>query len=114
MTAALVHHSFDAVAGELSPFVQRIHDIAKGSELRSACPYLGLRALRPILAEAKSWRLLTDAEELMRSHATSQRAEWLAFLSKRERQVRHCSDLHAKVVATSRLTVDHPGATIPK
>jgi hypothetical protein len=95
----LVHHAIDTVAGELSPFVQRIHDIAKGSELRIACPYLGLRVLRPILAEAKSWRLLTDAEELLRSHAPSQRAELLAFLLKHERQVRHCPDLHAKVVA---------------
>lgn len=95
----LVHHAFDAVAGEISPFVRRIHAIAKGSQLRIACPYLGLRVLRPILAEAKSWRLLTDAEELLRSHAPSQRAELLAFLLKHDRQVRHCRDLHAKVVA---------------
>lgn len=95
----VVHHALDATAGELSPFVQRIHAIAEGSELRIACPYIGLRVLRPVLSVARGWRLLTDAEELLRSQAPSQVAELVKFLGDNEKHVRHWPGLHAKVVA---------------
>jgi hypothetical protein len=95
----LVHHPVHSTGRELSPFAMQIHAIADGSNLRIACPYLGLHVLRPILAKAKRWRLLTDAEELLRSHARRQRDEWIDFLAKHEAFIRHWPGLHAKVVA---------------
>lgn len=95
---SLVHHALDAEPRTLSPFVQHIHAIADGSDLCIACPYLGVGVLEPILRMAKSWRLLTDAEELLRSYEESQRAEVLKFLVDHGQRVRHWPDLHAKVV----------------
>lgn len=97
---SLVFHALDPDSRTLSPFVQHILSIADGSrDLRIACPYIGLAVLRPVLATAKSWRLLTDAEELLKGKHASQRPEWVRFLAEYREQVRHCRWLHAKVVA---------------
>lgn len=95
---SIIHHIVGAPAGETSPFILRIHAIAKGSTLRIACPYIGLRVLRPIVERSKTWRLLTDTEELLRNQPTSQCAEWVAFFEKHPEKIRHCRGLHAKVV----------------
>lgn len=97
--AILVYHPLDADPGGLSPFMQRITQVVRASDARIACPYLGLRVLRAVLSETKRWRLLTDAEELIKSPPPSQRAELLKFLVDHERHVRHWPGLHAKVVA---------------
>lgn len=95
---SLVHHALDAEPGAISPFVQHIHNIAEGSDLCIAGPYLRVRVLDPILRKAKTWRLLTDAEELLRSHARCERAEMVKLLVDHGKHVRHWPDLHAKVV----------------
>lgn len=95
----LVHHAFDLQPGDLSPFVRHIHAVAEGSDVRIACPYVSLRVLRSFVRKARRWRFLTDAEELLRSHAPSHRAELLKFLADHQEHVRHWPGLHAKVVA---------------
>jgi hypothetical protein len=94
----LVHHALDASPETLSPFVEHLSAIAGGSDLRVACPYLGLAVLEPILNRARSWRLLTDAEALVKSLVGAQRAEIVRFLVEHGERVRHWPDLHAKVV----------------
>lgn len=95
----LVHHALDSEPGALSPFVKYINTVAEGSDVRIACPYVSLRVLRSLVGKARRWRWLTDAEELLRSHAPSNRAELLKFLADHQERVRHWPDLHAKVVA---------------
>jgi len=94
----LIHHPASPSSGEISSFVRHIHEIAEGSNLLIACPYISLRVLRPILGRARGWRILTDFEELLRSHAPSQRAEVIRFLADSGDRVRHWPGLHAKVI----------------
>lgn len=95
----LVHHPVESSKRTGSPFMMEMRAIAESSDLRIACPYLSLPVLRPILACSRSWRLLTDAEELLRSHGVAEREEWIEFFAMHQQRIRHWPGLHAKVVA---------------
>ena len=98
MSTKLIYHTPDSMAGGASPFDIAILEMLEGQEVRIACPYLGLSYLERILERASGWRLLTDVREWLASHSHESRTRIVAFILANQEQVRHCKDLHAKVL----------------
>jgi hypothetical protein len=86
------------MAGGISPFDTAIMDMADGQEVDIACPYLSLSYLGRITKRSKGWRLLTDVQEWLTSHSKESRGRIVNFVLKNQKRVRHCKDLHAKVL----------------
>ena len=72
--------------------------MVEGQELCIACPYLGLSYLQRILERANGWRLLTDVQEWLSSHSLDSRGRIVNFVVANTQRIRHCKDLHAKVL----------------
>jgi hypothetical protein len=82
----------------VSPFDEQIVELMQDQQVCIACPYLGLDYLKPRLGISRSWRILTDVEEWLASHGADQREAIIEFIREHSDRVRHCRDLHAKVV----------------
>lgn len=98
MTVRLIYHTPESMDGGVSPFDATITDMVEGSELQIACPYLGLSYLQRVIERSSGWRLLTDVEEWLASHAHESRTRIVDFILANRERVRHCKDLHAKVL----------------
>jgi hypothetical protein len=98
MSAQLIYHTPDRMAGGVSPFDTVIMDMVEGRELRIACPYLGLAYLQRIVDRGTGWRLLTDVQEWLASQSRESRSSIVEFLLANPDRIRHCKDLHAKVL----------------
>lgn len=98
MPVKLVHHTQESITGGVSPFDAAIMDIATGRDVRIACPFLGVRYLQRVIDRASAWRLLTDVEAWLASQTASSRTQVVDFILTHRDRVRHCADLHAKVV----------------
>jgi phosphatidylserine/phosphatidylglycerophosphate/cardiolipin synthase-like enzyme len=99
MTIELVYHRETDAA---SPFDACAIGIARGADLRIACPYLTLGYLRRLVGVSASWRLLTEIEEWLRSLGHRERTDACGFIAENESRVRHLAGLHAKVLIGSR------------
>lgn len=84
----------------LSPFAQLIAQLVEGQDIVIACPYITTAYIENVVATARSWRLLSDVEEWLRAQGTDERRRTILFLRQHHGRVRHCADLHAKVVAS--------------
>jgi len=98
MTVRLVYHTPDSMDDGVSPFDTVITEMVEGQELHIACPYLGLDYLQRIITRSSGWRLLTDVQEWLASHASESRPHIVDFILANGDRVRHCKDLHAKVL----------------
>jgi hypothetical protein len=101
MTARLLYHNPDRPDG-VSPFDEAILRIASADNVCFACPYISLAYFHRVIQLTKSWRLLTDVEEWLRSNDSTQRERVYEFLANNRFLIRHSSRLHAKVVIGSR------------
>lgn len=98
MAARLIYHTSESMAGGVSPFDAAVTAMADGQDLRIACPYLGLAYLQRLIGRATGWRVLTDVEEWLGSQPHKARREIVEFVQANADRVRHCKDLHAKVL----------------
>ncbi len=98
MSASLVYHTDESTAGGVSPFDAAVMGMVPGQQLLIACPYLGLDYLDRMTRRASGWRLLTDLEEWLASHAQAPRRRVVEFALANAARVRHCAGLHAKVL----------------
>jgi hypothetical protein len=98
MSAKLIYHTPASSAGDVSPFDVAITEMSEGQDVCIACPYLGLSYLRRIVERASSWRLLTDVEEWLFSHGGESRTRIADYILGNGDRIRHCKDLHAKVI----------------
>src|SRR5437867_1676343 len=96
MTAQLLYHDVDRSAN-VSPFDIALLRIARANTLRLACPYIGLTYLRRVIDQSRTWCLLSDIEEWLRSQDHTQRNRIYRFLVRNRDQIRHYPGLHAKV-----------------
>lgn len=101
MSIRLVYHSPQSVNGGVSPFEEAIVRVVKDSDVFIACPYFNLNYLEDIVSLSKSWYILTDVEEWLRSQNRVVREKIQQFIEKYSENIRHISGLHAKVIATS-------------
>jgi hypothetical protein len=100
MRVRLLYHDPDCPGG-VSPFDEAIFRIARADIVCLACPYIGLGYLQRVLRLTRSWRLLTDVEEWLRSQDRMQRQRVYEFLVRNRFMVKHSPRLHAKVVIGS-------------
>lgn len=98
MTIRLVYQTTESMDGGISPFDEAIMEIVEGKELCIASPYLGLTYLQRMVERGSGWRLLTDVQEWLASHHHESRSCLVDFILAHREQVRHCKDLHAKVL----------------
>lgn len=98
MSASLVYHTDESMAGGVSPFDAAVMGMVPGQQLLIACPYLGLDYLDRMTRPASGWRLLTDLEEWLASHAQAPRRRVVEFVLANAARVRHCAGFHAKVL----------------
>ena len=98
MPVDLIYHTPESIHGGISPFDAAITEMIEGQALQVACPYVGLQYLQRIAKHARSWQLVTDVEELLSSQAGRSRAGMADFLLQNLERLRHCRDLHAKVI----------------
>ncbi len=99
MPAKLIYHSMlEGDEDAPSPFDEQIVALMRDQQVCIACPYLGLDYLKPRLDMSRSWRILTDVEEWLASHGAGEREAIIEFIREHSDRVRHCRDLHAKVV----------------
>ena len=98
MPVDLIYHTSESISGGVSPFDSVIMHMVRGQNLCIACPYLGLEYLKRMTKLATGWRLLTDVEAWLLSHAADSRNDIVSFISDHSDCVRHCKDLHAKVL----------------
>jgi hypothetical protein len=96
----LIYHDPLSDSSTFSPFDQVIGEIAKESEIRIACPYIGPNYLEHRLSQAQDWRVLTDVEEWLSVHTVANRERVYDLLSENSHKIHHFPDLHAKVVLT--------------
>ncbi len=61
-----------------------------------ACPYISIGYVEGLLAGCSTWRVLTDAEELL--SASRDRSAAVGFVARNRHRVRHLRGLHAKVI----------------
>jgi len=100
MSARLIYHKQDSDS-EFSPFDEAILQIVKDESINIACPYLGLDYLNRLTCLCKSWNLLTDVEEWIKSQNVNQRIKILDFIKNNISAIRHYPQLHAKTVMNS-------------
>jgi PLD-like domain len=96
MSIRLIYH----IANDgLSPFDEAIHSIVNNnSDVCIVCPYLSLNYLQRIFLLNRSWRILTDVEEWLSSSSYESRQKIQGFVNQNSDSIRHCKDLHAKVI----------------
>ena len=102
MTARLIYHTPESIAGGVSPFDIAISEMIKNEDLRIACPYIGLSYFERMIEKCGSWRLITDVQELLRSNGGDSRDQIVQLILANPERVRHCKDLHAKVLIGQR------------
>lgn len=98
MSTKLIYHTPESMAGGVSPFDIAILDMVEDQEVRIACPYLGLSYLERVLERASGWQLLSDVQEWLASYFHESRSRIVEFILANPKRVRHCKDLHAKVL----------------
>jgi len=98
MNPKLIYHTPESMAGGPSPFDSAIMSLIDGQDLRITCPYLGIDYLKRMVERADSWRLVTDIHEWLSSHSEQGRMEIVDFVLENAQRIRHCRDLHAKVL----------------
>lgn len=98
MSAKLIYHTPESMAGGVSPFDAAITDMVSGRDIRIACPYLGLDYLQRLIRLASDWRLLTDATEWLLLHSQQERDRIISFIQNHINRIRHCKGIHAKVI----------------
>lgn len=83
-----------------SPFDTAIESVVKGESIKIACPYIGLEYFENSIAgQCKDFQLLTDINELILSCRNILSVEeWLNFIEKYKKQIKHFSGLHSKVI----------------
>ena len=99
-TMKLIYHKTDD-CNQYSPFDSELVTLANGQNLNLVSPYIGLSYFKRLIKISKTWRLITDIEEWIISHPNqSQRFEICKFISDNFDNVRHISEIHAKVLVT--------------
>jgi phosphatidylserine/phosphatidylglycerophosphate/cardiolipin synthase-like enzyme len=84
-----------------SPFDSEIVSLANGQDLLLVSPYIGLSYLKRLIKISKSWKLVTDFQEWIISHPNkSKRFEICDFISENFENIKHITDIHAKVLIT--------------
>ena len=114
MPIRLLYHRFNSPPDHVSPFDTAIMDMVNGHELRIACPYLGLSYLQRMVDRSTNWQLLTDVPEWLASERSpASREAIIAYILSNRERIRHCNDLHAKVlIAGSRVLLGSANFTV--
>ena len=99
MSTRLIYHTDD---GSDSPFDKCAVNLAAGSKLNIACPYLSLDYLQRLVGLADEWRLVTDLKEWLTSTSVRKRQSTSAFIRKHRAQIRDHQGLHAKVLVNEK------------
>lgn len=95
--AEVVYHDPSDRSG-VSPFDKVIREITEDREVLIACPYIEPNYLKEVTQETGGWRLLTDVQAWLSIHGRAKREDVREFLMQNDEQVRHVTDLHAKVI----------------
>lgn len=96
----LIYHNIDD-SDQYSPFDCELVKLANEQNLCLVSPYIGLPYLKRLTKISKSWRLITDFEAWIISHPNkNQRLEICDFINDHFDNIKHISDIHAKVLIT--------------
>lgn len=98
----LISHSFKLAKETESPFLVELQRVAHDSSLDLVCPYMSVDILDNLVKQTARIRIVTDAEEWLRSHARSKRRAIIAFLGRHKDSVRHYRGVHAKAAMSTR------------
>jgi len=69
-----------------------------GGPLYMVYPYINFNCLRTCNDKNPSWRLLTDVKEWRKFHTVNRCEPIVNWIEQHQERVRHCKDLHAKVM----------------
>ncbi len=96
----LIYRKEETYKQNVSPFDIAINKLVNGKDILIACPYLGIDYFQEITTVCRSWKLLTDIKAWIESHLRSPKQLPLItqFIHENHRNIRHFSDLHAKVI----------------
>jgi len=98
MEPKLIYHTPQSASGGVSPFDTVITEMVAGHDIRIVSPYLSLDYLRRMIADADSWKLVSDIGEWLSTTSVAARTETVEFIGQHSEQIRHCRDVHAKVL----------------
>jgi hypothetical protein len=101
MPISLIHHPLDEKITNISPFDKVIIEMVTGQDIKIVCPYLGITYIQRLFSKCKTWLILADIEEWIKSYRKEKRKELLNFICTNSMQIRHIEKLHAKVISTS-------------
>jgi len=96
----LVYHTAESCDGGLSLFDEAIRDLTADADVLLASPYINLDYLESILADAASWRVLTDMEAWLGSERSGTRHRIGEFATQHHEKIHDARDLHAKAIIT--------------
>ena len=91
----LIYHKDE---DEYSVFDTEIIELVRNKNIRIACPYLGIKYLERIINLSKSWLLITDIEEWIKSNSKKNRVKIFNFIKVNQDKIHHCRNLHAKLL----------------
>ena len=86
--------------GGLSPFDEAIRDLTADADVLLASPYINLGYLESILADAASWRVLTDMEAWLGSERSGTRHRIGEFATQHHEKIHDVRDLQVKAIIT--------------
>lgn len=96
--ADLIYHTDESRDGGPSPFDETIRELTAGEDVLLASPYINVDYLESLLADAASWRVLTDMEAWLGSERSETRVRIREFVARHHEDVHDVRDLHAKTV----------------
>lgn len=85
---------------ENSVFDKEIIELVKENDIKIVCPYIGMSYIDRIIKLSKSWKLITDVEELLLSNSLNSRNDVKNFIIRNHEKIHHCKDIHAKVLTS--------------
>ena len=83
-----------------SPFDRVINEMVQNAKVYVVCPYIDIRYLTSIAKLAKELYLITDVEEWIKSSDKIDRQKIENFIRNNISKIRHCKNIHAKVLIT--------------
>jgi len=96
----LIYHTKESYSGGVSPFDKTIHKICKDQNILLTCPYIGIKYIEKILLKSRTWKIISDVEEWVKSSYGDSRKQIINFILENRNKIHHFPNLHSKVIIT--------------
>jgi hypothetical protein len=97
MSTQLLYHPPFGARG-VSVFDEAALEVVAGQHVKIVCPFIGLDYFSRLIAQSRSWCLLTDPVQWLASQSRRQRSGIVDFIADNCRSIKSISAVHAKVI----------------